>query len=166
MSRIRLISIAGIALAALLFVAVPAEAGGGGSSLTITATCNTTTGEYDLLFTLYNVADTAGDITVEGYEVDSTDPPKPTFSPDPIASKGNSTATDSVPGDTTYVWMRVNMFYTQLGVDVDDDIYPAGDCVAAPTTTTTSTTVAPTTTLAPTTTAAAAAVAAAPTFTG
>jgi hypothetical protein len=163
MNRPRLLLAAAVALAALFATTLPA---GAGQAVTLDdeIVCNTATGEYDLTFTLTNMTSDSGLITVDTFEVDGNDAPL-TFAPNPVPGGGStSTATTSVPGSTTTLFLDLSISFPDSTSGANFESTLDGDCEGIPTTTTTSTTVAPTTT-APAATPAVA-VAARPAFTG
>jgi hypothetical protein len=163
MTRPRLLLAAAVAVAALFAAALPV---GAGQAVTLDdeIVCNTTTGEYDLTFTLTNMTSDEGNITVNTFQVDGTDTPL-SFSPDPVPGGGaTSVATTSVPGTTTAIFLDIEISFPDSTTGANFESTLDGDCEGIPTTTTTSTTVAPTTT-APATPPAVA-VAARPAFTG
>ena len=161
MSRTRLLLITVLAL--LLLPVLPGTASAGTTALDIHATCNETTGDYDVLFTIINGFDDSVDVVVDVYEVDLSNETRPTFSPNPMPGLGQSTASDTVPGTTMNIYMEVEL---EGEFDVSDDQDLDGDCAPSPTTTTSTTAAAAPATAAPTTTAAAQPAQIQPTFTG
>ncbi|HUW04612.1 MAG TPA: hypothetical protein VMW08_19845 [Acidimicrobiales bacterium] len=135
-----------IVLGVVVGLAAPATAGGGTpppfAILTIDATCNTATGEYDVTFDLVNQDIYDADISVTTYEVDTDNPTPPTFSPDPLPDLGSSSATDSVPGTTVTIFMRITLTYESDPRDPDapegdplvqGSLVLGADCTATPT---------------------------------
>jgi hypothetical protein len=165
LTRPRLLVASAIALAALVGTGLPAGAGQAAFTIDDTVSCNTVTGEYDITFPLTNNLAEEGDIFVDVFQVDGVDQPL-TFTPNPVAANGTSTATYAAPGDTTGYVLEVTVTYGDFDADFSINVGLNGDCEADPTTTTTAT---PSTTAAPTTSTtapAARAIALTPAFTG
>jgi hypothetical protein len=153
-----------LALAAItLTVGFAADAGSAGQlpyEASITADCNTITGDYDVTVTITNLLDVETAVEDGAYAfVSNGSGPLVTgdtaYTPNPVPAGGVTRTTVSGPGDSGYV----EVGFTIVEIEDSDTIslVLAGDCVAIPTTTSST----PQTT---STTAAAAVVA--PRFTG
>lgn len=151
-----------LAVTALLLSAAPADAGLL-PSLTGAETCNTETGEYEVVFTQTTPSDTQSvAITVTTYQVDGADATPPTFSPNPMPPAGQATAAVTVPGSTTSILLETLLTGDLINIENSLELTLDGDCQATSTTTTTIAETTTTTTTAP----AAQAVERRPAFTG
>jgi hypothetical protein len=127
-----------VVVMAVLALGFPASAGGS-VPMSVDATCNLETGEYDVVFRLDNTLDEPGTIEIQTFDVDGVPTvPEPVFAPDILFPFAASSATIGVPGTTTVVFLALQVDYpisgnwsSQGGMELD------GDCVADPTTTTT-----------------------------
>lgn len=147
-------------------LAFPATAGAGLiASLTGEATCDSVSGNYDVVFTQTSPSDTnSASIAIDTFEVDGVAASPPVFSPNPMPPGGQATAAVTVPGDTTSILMETTVTWAgDLTAENVFELALDGDCTATTTTTSTATTSTVETT---TTTRAATVVATAPTFTG
>lgn len=140
MSRTLVKLAAAAAMLALVALGMPPAGAGRSSTVTITAACNTATGDYDVDYELFNSNVDPGDVTVQTYEVDGSAAAAPTFAPDPVPATSSSFASNSVPGTTTSIYIEVIIDYAVAGVVVENTETLDGDCVATTTTTTVTTT--------------------------
>jgi len=134
MSRLTRILL-GAAAGALLLVVFPTSADAGVTMIDFESECNADTGDFDLTFTIVNGSGADESILVTEYQIDGADRTPPTFVPNPMPGFGQSTATDSVPGSATSLFLEAEIgegepFLVGLEEPLD------GDCEADPTTTT------------------------------
>lgn len=137
MTRIRALIAVLAALAALVLLAAPADAGVTGLAVE-DVQCDTATGEYVITFSLFNGVGLDEPITVLELQFDGVDQPLPTFVPNPVPAFGNSEAVVTAPGSTTSVYLAVGIGEPSEDPafrDITEDL--DGDCEADPTTTVT-----------------------------
>src|SRR5690606_19693625 len=117
------------------------------SDLDVNTVCNTETGEYDITFDIVNNITEEADIAVIDFEVDGADQAL-TFSPNPVPPEDTSTATASVPGATTAIFLDLTVTWGETSDSHQHEATLDGDCEPDLTTTTsmTSTTMETTTT--------------------
>jgi hypothetical protein len=137
MTRLTRTLVAGlVGVAAILLSASPSGAGAI-AALTGEETCNTATGEYQVVFTQTTPSETQDvTISVETYEVDGGMATPPSFSPNPMPPNGQATATVTVPGSTTSILLATLLTADLIGTERVLEMTLDGDCEPPPTTTT------------------------------
>jgi len=165
-------ALAAVAVAGFVLIALPAASqaiSGTNPTLTGVVTCDATTGNQVVTWTLTNASGTS--VTVDSATVDdsglstgATIDTTATMTPNPVANGTTSTGATRAEGTATGDYHLVIAYtFAEADPTVDGEVVLPGGCEQTVATSTSTTTAAPTTT-APA--AAAAAVAAAPQFTG